>query len=169
MANTSKAPKSSVIYYDIPSDEDVFLYTEGGLHPIRIGDSLQGDQFKVLNKLGYGAYSTVWLVMDSSQNRLVALKVLRGDVSLVGIEVKLAGTLAAHQDCHLLALAEQPFQIQGPNGTHDIVVLPVAGPTLFQYMNELVERRLPVHIRSKAIREIVQGLACHEAGVGHGG
>jgi hypothetical protein len=41
MANTSKTPKSSVIYYDIPSAEDVFLYTEGGVHPIRIGGSLK--------------------------------------------------------------------------------------------------------------------------------
>jgi hypothetical protein len=37
-------------------------------------------------------------------------------------------------------------------------VLPVAGPTLFQYTNELEEHRLSVYIRYKAIREIVQAL-----------
>ncbi|KAH8648317.1 kinase-like domain-containing protein [Tricladium varicosporioides] len=169
MAKYSKAPKSSVIYYDIPSVENVFLYTEGGLHPIQIGDSLQGGQFKIVNKLGYGAYSTVWLAMDSSQNRLVALKVLRGDVSLVGTEAKLAGILAAHQDRHLLALPEQSFKVEGPNGIHDVVVLPIAGPTLSQYMEGLEEHRLPVNIRNRAIQEIVRGLAClHQAGFGHG-
>jgi serine/threonine protein kinase len=118
MANSSKTPKSPVIYYDIPSVEDVFLSTEGGLHPIRIGDSLQGDQFKILNKLGYGAYSTVWLAMDSLQNRLVALKVLRGGVSLVGIEAKLAGTLAVHQDRRLLALPLQSQTTSLPTKVH---------------------------------------------------
>lgn len=79
------------------ASKTVFLYTQGGLHPIRIGDTFQEGRFEVLNKLGYGAYSTVWLAMDSLQNRLVALKILRGDFSLVGIEASILGTLAAIQ------------------------------------------------------------------------
>jgi hypothetical protein len=82
MAGYIQAPKSSVIYYNIPGVEDVFLYTEGGLHPIQIGDSFQDGRFRILNKLGFGGYSTVWLATDNSRNRLIVLKVLRSDISL---------------------------------------------------------------------------------------
>lgn len=39
-------------------------YRPGGYHPIHLGDVFQ-DRYKVLRKLGYGSYSTVWLVRDS--------------------------------------------------------------------------------------------------------
>jgi serine/threonine-protein kinase SRPK3 len=38
-------------------------YRPGGFHPVYIGD-VYAEKYKVLNKLGYGAYSTVWLVKD---------------------------------------------------------------------------------------------------------
>lgn len=38
-------------------------YRSGGYHPVYIGD-IFNDRYKVLNKIGYGRYSTVWLVKD---------------------------------------------------------------------------------------------------------
>jgi serine/threonine-protein kinase SRPK3 len=37
------------------------VYRQGGFHPVYIGDVFN-DRYKVLNKIGYGAYSTVWLI-----------------------------------------------------------------------------------------------------------
>ena len=45
------------------SEEDIGRYCEGGYHPVRIGD-LFNHKYKVVNKLGYGVYSTVWLAFD---------------------------------------------------------------------------------------------------------
>ncbi|KAK3904469.1 hypothetical protein C8A05DRAFT_13651, partial [Staphylotrichum tortipilum] len=39
------------------------VYQTGGFHPIYIGD-VYGEKYKVLNKIGYGVHSTVWLVED---------------------------------------------------------------------------------------------------------
>lgn len=39
-------------------------YRPGGFHPVYIGD-LFNNRFKVLNKIGYGQYSTVWLVKET--------------------------------------------------------------------------------------------------------
>lgn len=36
-------------------------YRPGGFHPVRIGEVYNG-VYKVILKLGYGTYSTVWLV-----------------------------------------------------------------------------------------------------------
>jgi len=39
-------------------------YGPGKLHPIHFGDTLRGSRYKILRKLGAGAFSTVWLVRD---------------------------------------------------------------------------------------------------------
>ncbi|EAQ84060.1 predicted protein [Chaetomium globosum CBS 148.51] len=36
-------------------------YRPGGFHPVYIGD-VYADKYQVLNKIGYGVYSAVWLV-----------------------------------------------------------------------------------------------------------
>jgi serine/threonine-protein kinase SRPK3 len=49
------------------SDRDIeegrYAYRPGGLHPVYIGD-IYHNRYKVLNKIGYGGFSTVWLVRD---------------------------------------------------------------------------------------------------------
>lgn len=39
-------------------------YKPGGLCPIDVGQSLDGDRYQIIAKLGYGAFSTVWLARD---------------------------------------------------------------------------------------------------------
>ena len=38
-------------------------YRPGGFHPVYIGD-VYAEKYKILNKIGYGVYSTVWIVQD---------------------------------------------------------------------------------------------------------
>ena len=38
-------------------------YHKGGFHPVHLGELYNG-KYKVLRKLGYGRYSTMWLVKD---------------------------------------------------------------------------------------------------------
>lgn len=40
-------------------------YRPGGFHPIHPGDTLCDSRYPVVCKLGYGAFSTVWLAEDS--------------------------------------------------------------------------------------------------------
>lgn len=47
-----------------PSTEMMHRYAPGGLHPIHIGDLFNDGQYEILNKIGIGAYSTVWLAED---------------------------------------------------------------------------------------------------------
>lgn len=42
-------------------EEGSEAYRPGGFHPVYIGD-IYNERYKILNKIGYGAYSTVWLV-----------------------------------------------------------------------------------------------------------
>lgn len=46
---------------DIEEGKD--SYRPGGFHPVYIGD-VYADRYKIMNKIGYGQYSKVWLVHD---------------------------------------------------------------------------------------------------------
>lgn len=39
-------------------------YRPGKFHPIHLGDLLNDARYKIIRKLGYGSYSTVWLARD---------------------------------------------------------------------------------------------------------
>lgn len=43
--------------------EDPDRYLNNGLHPIDIGDTLEG-RYQILHKLGFGSFATVWLARD---------------------------------------------------------------------------------------------------------
>ena len=47
----------------------------GGYHPVNIGDAFKSDRYVVLLKLGWGHFSTVWLVHDRETDGLGALKI----------------------------------------------------------------------------------------------
>ena len=44
--------------------EEAEFYSTGGFHSISLGDTFNSGTYKVLRKLGYGQYSTVWLARD---------------------------------------------------------------------------------------------------------
>ncbi|KAM5341966.1 hypothetical protein ACJ41O_014997 [Fusarium nematophilum] len=71
------APQPIIACGDI--EEGIAAYQPGGFHPVYIGD-LFDDRFKVLSKIGYGVYSTVWLVRDlraSSDNGSEVFRALK--------------------------------------------------------------------------------------------
>jgi serine/threonine protein kinase len=47
--------------YPAESLED---YAPGGLHPVHINDYYKDGRYQILNKLGWGSYSTVWAAQD---------------------------------------------------------------------------------------------------------
>lgn len=63
-------------YEDEDSSEDEGMpdYKIGGYHPIHVGEILM-DRYVIIQKLGWGHFSTVWLTKDLKYNSYVALKV----------------------------------------------------------------------------------------------
>ncbi|KJK67857.1 Eukaryotic elongation factor 5A hypusine DNA-binding OB fold [Aspergillus parasiticus SU-1] len=61
-------------YNWIDGAESLEKYKPGGYHPIMIGDMLHG-RYHIVDKLGFGGYSTVWLARDTRLEQYVAVKV----------------------------------------------------------------------------------------------
>ncbi|RBA08980.1 hypothetical protein FPRO05_07260 [Fusarium proliferatum] len=55
--------------------EDINLYPRGFCYPISIGEIIV-ERYRIIHKLGHGAFSTAWMAQDMLENRDVALKIL---------------------------------------------------------------------------------------------
>ncbi|KAL1757718.1 kinase-like domain-containing protein [Schizophyllum commune] len=130
--------------------EDITFYMPGGYHPVRIGEVFSGSkgQYRIMHKLGQGAYATVWLAQTVSSKALVALKI---------------PTAGDHEQLRVSEFIDK-IPIHGPNGHHcgivTDVIVPLASAGVFL---------LPPRWRKEAAYGMVQAMAqIHRAGIVHG-
>lgn len=130
---------SSLTFVYCPSGldtvEDLEKYTPGGYHPVEIGHTYDNDRYRVLHKLGFGGFSTIWLARDRHEDRYIALKVLCAEHSdsyglHPGVKSILDGNLS-----HVFVTELRRFYITGPNGRHLCQALPLMGPSLSALSN----------------------------------
>ena len=61
----STLPQMDRFLYSCTIDaEPLHRYTKEGYHPITLGSFLADGRYKILHKLGWGGYSTVWAARD---------------------------------------------------------------------------------------------------------
>ncbi|KID86107.1 Protein kinase-like domain protein [Metarhizium guizhouense ARSEF 977] len=167
------APASTAhgTYYDGEQDEVENLdeYQEGGHHPVHINDHLGTQRYRVIHKLGHGAYGTVWLCRDHQLHRYVAVKVMTADVSLDRVpEMSILKRLdQTNPGARHIALPLDSFAVYGPNGTHQCIVFPLLGQCVSPVLWQRLEH--PGLVLRNLCHQAVLALNClHESGVGHG-
>lgn len=57
------APPLTFVVSRKEAHEPAERYKQGGFHPVRIGEVYK-ERYEVVRQLGWGMYSTVWLVQD---------------------------------------------------------------------------------------------------------
>ncbi|OAA44113.1 protein kinase domain protein [Metarhizium rileyi] len=124
--NFSRMMSTSNAKYEYVEDvEDISRYVVGGFHPVRIGDCYHG-RYRVVHKLGHGAYATIWLAKDLQLMKYVALKI--GIADWETNEADILTTLTKDKSAfnnHFPLLLDQ-FSLTGPNGKHKCLVLEAA-------------------------------------------
>ena len=146
-------------------------YVRGGYHPVHLGDVFEA-RYKVVHKLGYGGFSTVWLARDNVLQRYVAVKILSAEVSSECPELKILNYLKQSSTDHpgrqYIAFLIDHFELHGPNGTHLCLVSEVLGPSLAYLIGKNLQLRGSV--ARKVARQLAEAVAfLHSQGVCHGG
>ncbi|KZT36062.1 kinase-like protein [Sistotremastrum suecicum HHB10207 ss-3] len=155
-------------------DEQSSHYESGGFHPVHIGDtfskipSTTRPRYKILAKLGLGGSATVWLGSDMHTQTRVALKLNAARSTGRGQEVAILKLLTSSDlqgvRSRYIIQPQDFFEVEGPNGTHEIIVTPVV-----LTWNELRLSGLPLPPAQRASREIAKGLEyIHSHDIVHG-
>ncbi|AEO68227.1 uncharacterized protein THITE_2117654 [Thermothielavioides terrestris NRRL 8126] len=160
-------------------EEGSRAYRPGGFHPVYIGD-VYASRYKILNKIGYGAYSTVWLVRDLSkpdddEHKFRALKVLSAEAYSPDKPIFEREILTHLRDgdrrqlgyryvCHLV----DDFEHNGPNGTHVCLVFELMGETLRSFGAWFKESMIPYPVMRRFAIQLLLALDfAHEHNVIH--
>ncbi|CCE26841.1 related to dis1-suppressing protein kinase dsk1 [Claviceps purpurea 20.1] len=179
MENPSTLQESDDFLYagDECECEDPTRYKQFGLHPIILGDVLpkpltcvsdvnKEPRYRVMLKLGFGAFATVWLARDLVDKRYVAVKVGHGsDNPLPDRECEILSQIrqtgpGKHGYERVIELLDA-FVVEGPNGFHQCLVTEVVSPISDPDTRE--------HCSYDILQQIVEGFAfLHGEGIVHG-
>ncbi|KAG5998864.1 hypothetical protein E4U52_003650 [Claviceps spartinae] len=179
MENPSTLQESDDFLYagDECECEDPTRYNQFGLHPIILGDVLpkpltcvsdvnKEPRYRIMLKLGFGAFATVWLARDLVDKRYVAVKVGHGsDNPLPDRECEILSQIrqtgpGKHGYETVIELLDA-FVVEGPNGFHQCLVTEVVSPISDPDTRE--------HCSYAILEQIVEGFAfLHGEGIVHG-
>ncbi|POW06532.1 hypothetical protein PSTT_08897 [Puccinia striiformis] len=137
-------------------------YKKGRYHPVEVGEGYKDNRYRVLRKLGWGGYATVWLAHDRQLDQHVCLKVSKSSkffTDAAKAEIKFNKRISSANPTHpghrhLVSLLDH-FDHAGPKGTHVCMVFEVLGDNLLAFKNRCKRNRIPAHIVRKIGRQIL--------------
>ncbi|KAK4102677.1 kinase-like protein [Parathielavia hyrcaniae] len=148
-------------------EEETFPgYFAARYYPVRIGDVFVS-RYQVVGKLGYGAYSTVWLVRDLAQHRHVALKVfIRSQVMGRAADHELntyqhithVSTSSSHPGRKAVRSLLDSFRVSGPDGEHHCLVHPPLWDSVKGFLGRNPVRRLPPVVLRVVLQQLLMAL-----------
>ncbi len=157
------------IYHPVSLDdaENLEKYVPGGYHPVELGE-IYHDCYKIIHKLGYGGFSTVWLARDSVNSHYVALKLVCATASANYASSPEIKAIVDDESSLYLVKELQRFHFAGPNGHHLCQVFPAMGPSLL-HLSGSRYRLFPRACRALACRAANILKVLHDKGCCHGG
>ncbi|PPQ92670.1 hypothetical protein CVT25_013977 [Psilocybe cyanescens] len=183
---TSSGPK--ILPVDEPSckdEESPAEYNAGGYLPVKVGDYFNNNRYRVVRKLGWGHFSTVWLVKDSQlvfstltwlnipvyrttshrTSRHSALKVVKSAgryAETARDEIKLLSRVSAFSPSHpgrqhIVSFLDS-FSQQGPEASHVCIVFEPLGENLLALIERNKKKGVPRALVKVIAKQILLGL-----------
>lgn len=147
-------------------EENKSAYSDGGYLKVTKG-SLINNRYVVIQKLGWGEFSTVWLAYDiryhvfrtSPRDSFVALKIAKCQQAVTestSYEIDLLHFLCtAAKGCPMTRLLDT-FSITGEYGSHLCMVMPVHGANLLSIIDQMkATKRQRTSSEIRMIKEII--------------
>ena len=175
---------SSVVYDD--EEEPSSDYRPGGYHPVQLNE-LFLNRYHVVQKVGWGHFSTVWLCKDLKFNTFIAMKVQKSaanyaEAAYDEIDILMKVSSNCSQEIWRKSLTryipgeemqeierskrEQCFVVQllnsfihtGPNGKHVCMVFEILGVNLLEIIKRYNYKGIPMPICRVISKQILIGL-----------
>ncbi|RXW22965.1 hypothetical protein EST38_g2890 [Candolleomyces aberdarensis] len=163
---TSSGPK--ILPVDEPAckdEESPADYNAGGYLPVKVNDTFKQGRYRVVRKLGWGHFSTVWLVKDSHTRNHSALKVVKSAgryAETARDEIKLLSKVAAASLDHLgrahIVSFLDSFQHQGPESSHICIVFEPLGENLLALIERNKKKGVSRALVKTVAKQILLGL-----------
>ena len=171
---------------DKSEDEGISSYKINGYHPVHIGEVLL-ERYIIMQKLGYGHFSTAWLALDTKFGTYVAIKIQKSAQQYIDAaydEVEILQELANHNfdPSWLKSLKEyykdepeileelesvehtnivqllNSFIYYGQNGRHFCMVFEIVGVTLLELIKRYNYKGIPLPFIRIITKQILIGL-----------
>eukprot|EP00744_Colponema_vietnamica_P001224 GILI01002051.1.p1 GENE.GILI01002051.1~~GILI01002051.1.p1 ORF type:complete len:617 (-),score=25.48 GILI01002051.1:52-1875(-) len=148
--------------YSDTANERVAEYRKGGYHPVVVND-LYSERYRVVRKLGWGYFSTVWLVWDYAEKRFQAMKIQKSDKQYREAaydEIRLLKDIMKADSTAERCCARMCdfFEHTGPNGIHICMIFDILGENLLSLIERYEHRGIPLPIVKSLTKEILIGL-----------
>ncbi|XP_068148813.1 SRSF protein kinase 3 isoform X3 [Drosophila tropicalis] len=157
------SPDSS-LYGSDEEQEDASQYCRGGYHPVVIGDIFD-NRFRVVRKLGWGHFSTVWLCRDLKDEKYVALKVVKSAPHYIETAADEIRLLEAIRDADPMDVKRERivrlmnhFTVRGVNGVHTCLVFEALGCSLYKLIVKNNYQGLAIAQVRNIIKQVLEGL-----------
>ena len=181
-------PVNSPPYTDSDNSEDEGLsdYKVNGYHPVHIGEVLL-ERYIIMQKLGYGHFSTAWLALDTKYGNYVAIKIQKAAQQYIDAaydEVEILQELGKHNfDKEWIASLKEyykdekdklddiektenskvvqllnSFIYHGQNGRHFCMVFEIVGVTLLELIKRYNYKGIPLPYIRIITKQILIGL-----------
>lgn len=172
----STSQHSPIEYRWVDGVEQLDLYKPGGYHPVKINDLLH-NRYRIVDKLGFGGYSTIWLARDEIGQRYVAIKIGISSPTLPRRELEILRALNGPEsssqqsrespDAASIPTILDAFNVRGPNGTHPCYTVTPAQGNLKEAS---FSRLFPVEVARALAAKLATAVAfVHSKGFVHGG
>ena len=167
-------------------DEGLEDYKINGYHPVHIGEILL-ERYVIMQKLGFGHFSTAWLALDSNYGNYVCIKIQKSENRYIWAaydEVEILQELSKHyydkewiksleeyykdepeklknirkkENSHVVQLLNS-FIYYGQNGKHFCMVFEVMGVTLLEIIKKYNYKGIPIPLVRTITKQILIGL-----------
>ena len=167
-------------------DEGLEDYKPNGYHPVHIGEILLG-RYIIMQKLGFGHFSTAWLALDSKYGNYVCIKIQKSDERYIQAaydEVEILQELSKHyfdkewiksleeyykdepeklknihkkENSNVVQLLNS-FIYHAQNGKHFCMVFEVMGVTLLEIIKKYNYNGIPIPLVRIITKQIIIGL-----------
>ncbi|KAI0080057.1 kinase-like protein [Panus rudis PR-1116 ss-1] len=140
-------------------------YNNGGYLPVKVKDTFKDGRYVVLRKLGWGHFSTVWLVKDTVANRHSALKVVKSAgryAETARDEIKLLRKVMdanpSHRGRNHVVSFLDSFQHCAPENIHVCLVFEPLGENLLALIERHKSTGVPAGLVKVITKQILLGL-----------